>query len=201
MFTHYDWTGRYGKVQIVSLKFKADGDIYWLGRCDCGGEVVVTSQEMRSRRDRQRLQEMQCEECVPRQKGDRYLLDKWRLWSRTGPGVVAEWADFVAFRRGVGRRRSGHYLCWPDRSRPFGPDNFVWARGEERLRYQPGAKAKLIKGEWLTIGQRMRRNGITYDHYRKRRKRGWTPDEACGPKDYRGSRRRYKPKPKRQRKR
>lgn len=96
--------------------------IMWHCRCECGRVSLCSSGNLRGGYSKQ------CRHCGRKSHfvhGGSYT-SLHRTWLRIRDDRSPEWDDFVAFRQAVGQRPNGNQLRKRDKSKPYGPGNFVW---------------------------------------------------------------------------
>lgn len=126
--------------------------LLWLCSCSCGGEKVVATQELRSRRTRS----CGCLERDARIKHGMAKTPEYRIWigmlvrcrnpknksyknyGSRGITVCTQWNEFKNFFRDMGRRPAGLTLERKDNNLGYSPENCKWVtRKVQRANSRP----------------------------------------------------------------
>lgn len=138
---------RFGALTVIAVHSAKDGDVRWRCACDCGGEAVALTTNLRRGRT------TRCLPCARQRPGERKahpLYLTWREMRRrcsdpkatsypryggVGVRVAARWEDFDTFVADVGPRTSpDHTLDRLDSAGDYGPGNCRWATAVEQGR-------------------------------------------------------------------
>lgn len=125
--TFGDWT-----VLKERRKRGPRGEVLWVCQCSCGATGEVPTGNLRAGLSQR------CNACRAKRMGERKRThgatnDKsrqslYRLWLKYKTDFAPEWQDFLIFEKDV-QPRTAKCVDRPDNTKPFGPDNFRWARG------------------------------------------------------------------------
>ena len=193
---------KFGCLTAIELvhKVSKSGRVraHWLCRCDCGGENIVDSGNLRNGNTRW------CQLCASNYKRQHRATHGksrsrvYNIWSKIkervlnpdhprypdyggrGIDMCPRWAaSFEAFDDDMGVPPSDdHQIERKDNDKGYWPDNCVWAN-----RFEQGANKRnnvvlTALGETHILAEWSRKTGLKERTIAKRIKEGWKPDDA-----------------------
>jgi len=200
-----DLTGQtYGRLTVVARAHDLPSRrSQWRCRCICGGEVVTTSNNLRTgktqscgclRLERLRLRLIKHGHTLNGKQSKAY-----QAWSRMisrcynpsnkafsnygGRGITcdASWHDFSVFLRDMDEPPPGKSLDRIDNSMGYSKENCRWACVFTQANNKRNNKIITVNGISDTVPNWARRIGIPAGRIHGRLARGWSPEEALSP--------------------
>lgn len=104
---------------------------------------------------------------------------KYYRYGGRGITICPEWESFEAFFRDMGPKpTTGHSIDRIDNDGPYAPWNCKWATVRDQSRNTSLVVKMTVDGETLCIADMAKKHGLDALVVSKRRRRGWTDDEA-----------------------
>lgn len=205
---------RYGKLTVLSRAGSTGNKAAWLCRCDCGTELVVTGDTLRSH-GRTSCGCWRGESAINRftkhghsngggVRRESKTYKPWQeMWARCtrvnhpsyenyggrGISVCKEWRDFSNFLSDMGERPAGTSLDRVNGELGYSPENCRWSDRLTQNRNRRGNIFITINGETKCVSEWAAVYGIKYMTLYNRIARGMPPEEAVAvPVDKRKSR-------------
>jgi hypothetical protein len=111
----------------------------------------------------------------------------YKYYGAKGITVCDRWQkSFANFYADMGSRPSPqHSIERINREGPYSPENCVWATIDIQARNKRNNHFLLIRGEYLTFAESLRKFGVAKTTLRRRFKEGMTPEQAIFTRDRR----------------
>ncbi len=191
-----DRTGeQYGSWTVLRFSHRQESQYYWVCRCECGAEKLVSMNRLRASRSRQ------CGSCANRiddrtsvllSEYQTYhnMLDRcynprykqYHLYGGRGIKVCLEWRnDFAVFLADMGRRPSPKHSIdrYPDQNGDYEPGNCRWATWIQQNRNRRNNHQITFREKTMCLTEWAQEIGIPVETLSGRINiRGWTTERA-----------------------
>lgn len=189
---------RVGRLVVNCLSERGNG-LWWLCDCDCGGSVVLRTNQLIGARPTKSCGCLQRDTAratkTTHGKSRTYLYKTWSqivqrctnpnnpaFSSYGGRGVKIDEAwrlSFTTFCRDVGNRPfPTHTLDRIDNDGHYAPGNVRWASRTEQARNRRSNRLITANGMTKTLAEWISLSGLSASTVERRLKRGWRPSEA-----------------------
>jgi hypothetical protein len=201
-----DLTGqRFHDVTVKEISGRnKHGGILWKCVCDCGSEVVLNGDSLKSgntkscgcRKAHKNSETTKADTLYKSWRGMmRRCYEKshhaYNRYGGRGISVCDSWHDYLAFSGDMGARPEGMTLDRIDNDGGYSPENCKWSSKSEqaknRSKRETRAKRYECSGESLTIYQWAEKTGVPHYTLRMRIKRGIPIELAVQNIDLRGA--------------
>jgi hypothetical protein len=172
---------------------------HWLCTCDCGGNILVDSGNLRSGNTKR------CKECTNKAKGASKtthgytrggaapVYTVWQsMWSRCtipsnrsyadygGRGITVDpaWKSFEKFLEDMGDPGEGMQIERKDNDKGYSKENCVWATRKQQGRNKRNNIVLEYRGKTQTMIEWCEELGLKYDTVKRRLYQGWSTEEA-----------------------
>lgn len=220
-----DITGqRYGRLVALSVAprpFGSSKSCHWLFRCDCGSEVVRSSNvvrrankgtkscgclnaEMQSVRGANRRARLPADIKLRRKLRTKWrsikfrcenpLADDYVLYGKRGIKVCDQWQDFEAFYAWACQTGfvPGDTIDRIDVNGNYSPDNCRWATPKQQARNKRTNRYITFEGVTLSMAEWADKLGVRYALFNSRASKGWPDDKIIGQPIRKGYEARYR---------
>lgn len=191
-----DITGhKYGKLLVIGRSGMLNGRVSWLCRCDCGGDVVVTGNNLRTGNTiacgcgrfgntkakthgltgtpEYRSWQAMFKRC------DNPNSEAYHHYGGRGIGICERWKEFTNFLADMGHRPSmQHSLDRKDNDGNYEPGNCRWATKEEQARNQRRNHILTMAGRSQCLAAWAKEFSIEPSKLRQRIRRGLSIEQA-----------------------
>lgn len=204
----------FGRLTALEPTYKVIGArsrLHWKCRCECGGEALVESGNLRSGNS------TQCGECAKDARGKRHvthghsrnyaptkLYVTWKSmlarcenpknkryadYGGRGVTVCERWHSFENFAADMGDPPTGdHQIERVDNDKGYEFWNCRWATRYEQAQNKRNTRTLTYAGRTQTISEWAAETGIKRETLKMRLRKGWTAAEALQPGDLRRAR-------------
>lgn len=194
-----DLTGqRFGRLVVIAIADRVDGQRRWLCRCDCGVEKLAVGDRLRGGILRscgcsRALALITHGHCRTGRVTKEYRIwcamigrcsnptdAHWSRYGGRGISVCQRWREsFAAFLEDIGPRPSPkHTLDRTDNNGNYEPGNCRWATRREQALNRENTVRVTLNGKVVTLAEACESAGIHINTVRGRISRGWDVQRA-----------------------
>lgn len=189
---------RFGRLTVVRPDYRTGCTSFWLCKCDCGNETIVSGSDLKSGRTRS----CRClhKELLSARQKIHGMTDKhpayntWRgmiqrcnypkhicyhRYGGRGITVCPEWRRFDRFWKDMGKTwYRGGTIERIDKNGNYEPSNCKWATYKEQANNSRRNKLLTVNGITKTMRNWCDELGVSYYKVRSRIRYGWTHERA-----------------------